>query len=51
MEYSAGDWEANVNAGIANRLIVGGGDVNSESRCGWIGRFGILLAVGGFILS
>ena len=51
MEYSAGDWEANVNAGIANRFIVGGGDVNSEFRGRWIGRFGILLAVGGFILS
>jgi hypothetical protein len=50
MEYSACDWEANINAGVANGFTVGGGDVNSEFRCGWIGRFGILRAVGGFIL-
>ena len=49
MEYSAGDWEADVNAGVANGFTVGG-DANSEFRCGWIGRFGILLGVGGFIL-
>ena len=50
MEYSASHWEADVNAGIANGFAVGGGDVNSESGCRWIGRFGILLAVGRSIL-
>ena len=50
MEYSAGDWETDVDAGVANGFTVGGGNVNSEFRCGWIGRFGILRAVGGFIL-
>ena len=50
MEYSAGDWETDVDAGITNRFIVSG-DANSESGCRWIGRFGILLAVGGFILG